>query len=142
LGRIYHGPSPSERPPRAHNPLLWRWCLHVVGLPVSASSSNRTPRRLPCARPRLSGSSAGQVLSSPSSDFPGLEYKTRRHVAPARELLHPVDRNGLAAIAWLLRPDPGRDLCWAIKAKAAMGMCHRSQFLAAVPRAGCWPPCP
>jgi hypothetical protein len=39
LGRIYHGPSPSERPPRAHYPLLWRWCLRVVGPPVSASSS-------------------------------------------------------------------------------------------------------
>jgi hypothetical protein len=23
-----------------------------------------------------------------------------------------------------------------------MGMCRRSQFLAVVPRAGCWPPCP
>jgi hypothetical protein len=38
---------------------------------------------------------------------------------PAWELLHPVNRNGIAAIAWLLQLDPGRDLCWAIKDKAA-----------------------
>ena len=65
--------------------------------------------------PRLSGSSAGRVLSSPSSDFPGLECQTHRHVDPWHGSFFTL------LIRTELRPShgPSQDLHWAIKAKAA-----------------------
>jgi hypothetical protein len=120
LGRIYRGPSPSERPPRAHYPLLWRWCLCVVGPPVSASSS--TEHREDCralARDCRGVRLAEFFLPPPRTSLAWSIRPTAMWTPPARELLHPVNRNGIAAVAWLLRPDPSRDLRWAIKAKAA-----------------------
>jgi hypothetical protein len=76
LGRIYRGPSPSERPPRAHYPLPLALVPPRGGSASISFFLNRTPRRLPRAHPRLSRSSAGRVLSSPCSDSPPLALKS------------------------------------------------------------------
>jgi hypothetical protein len=62
---------------------------------------------------------AGSFLS-PSSDFPGLGYKTADMWTPQLgSLFTLLIRTDFTVVAWLLRPDSGRDPRWAIKSKAA-----------------------
>jgi hypothetical protein len=92
----------------------------TCGTQLSASSSTEH-REDRCA---LTRDCRGVLLAgsflSPSSDFPGLGYKTADMWTPQLESLFTLlIRTDFAVIAWLLRPDSGRDPPWAIKAKAA-----------------------